>query len=255
MPSPFPGMNPYLEQEDAWHDFHERFLITAAEIINAQVGVNYIVKIDEHVYIHDVSGERRAFLGRADLSVAGRRGAEAASSATGVLEAPVKVRLPIVDVETESFLEIRDRRTRHLITVLELLSPSNKSVGRDREQYIDKRNQLLARRVHFVELDLLRGGPRMPFEDLPPCDYYALVSRPEPRPEAPLWPIRLAERLPLIPIPLRDPDPDARLDLQETLHRVYDAAGYAKFIYEGAPVPPLTPADAAWAQQFLPPAG
>ena len=61
MPSPFPGMNPYLEQEDAWHDFHERFMPLAAERIAAQVDPRYIVKIDEHVYIHELSAEQRRF--------------------------------------------------------------------------------------------------------------------------------------------------------------------------------------------------
>jgi hypothetical protein len=56
MPSPFPGMNPYLEQEEAWHDFHERFMPVAAEALEAQVGPNSIVKIDEQVYVHELSG-------------------------------------------------------------------------------------------------------------------------------------------------------------------------------------------------------
>jgi hypothetical protein len=60
--------------------------------------------------------------------------------------------------------------------------------------------------------------------------------------------LRLRERLPVIPIPLRAPDSDARLDLQEALHRLYDAAGYEDYIYSGAPQPPLHPDDAAWAR-------
>ena len=107
--------------------------------------------------------------------------------------------------------------------------------------------------MHFVEIDLLRGGPRMPWLDMPACDYYAVVSRFEERPErAGFWPIRLRERLPEIPIPLRQGDADARLDLQQVLHRIYDAAGYAYHIYSGPPEPLLAAEDAAWAQQFLP---
>ena len=70
MPSPFPGMNPYLEQEDAWHDFHERFMPAAAEVLSAQVDPRYIVKIDEHVYVHEMAPDSRRFLGRADVTVA-----------------------------------------------------------------------------------------------------------------------------------------------------------------------------------------
>ena len=104
--------------------------------------------------------------------------------------------------------------------------------------------------MNLVELDLLRGGPRLPLEDLPACDYYALVARPEEHPRAAVWPIRLRDALPTIPIPLRPPDDDARSDLQAVLQRVYDAAGYRHYVYEGSPRPPLPKADQAWAAEL-----
>ena len=119
-----------------------------------------------------------------------------------------------VDVEHLSFVEIRDRQGRDLVTVIELLSPTNKRPGPDREQYLAKRRQLLASGVHLVEIDLLRGHPRLPLDDLPPCDYYVMVSRAEERPQAGLWPLGLRDPLPPIPVPLRAADPDASLDLQ-----------------------------------------
>jgi hypothetical protein len=216
MPSPFPGMNPYLEQVRAWHDFHERFIPKAAEQITPQVRPAYIVRIDEHVYIAPVYG----------------------------------LLSPAVDMERHAFLEIQDRYTREVITVIELLSPSNKSS--DHEQYLAKRRQFLASPVHLVELDLLRGGPRLSLQNLPKCDYYAIVSRAEERPRVGVWPIRLRDRLPVIPIPLRSDEPAARLDLQEVVHLVYDAAAYEDYIYKGEPEPRLRPADAKWARQFLP---
>ena len=203
MPSPFPGMNPYLEQDDAWEVFHGQFIPVAMEILNAQAGPDYIVKMDERIYVHDVEQDARVFLGRADVSVAHPQEGGETSSGTALLEAPAKVRLPVVDLERDPFIEIRDRRSRRLITVIELLSPSNKNPGRDRDQYINKRDQLLGGSVHFVEIDLLRGGPRMPAEDLPECDYCVIVSRAELRPTAGVWPIHLREPLPTIPIPLR----------------------------------------------------
>jgi len=253
MPSPFPGMNPYLEQDDIWHDFHERLIPYVSEVIVPQVRPGYIVKLDEHVYIHERSAAEREFLGRADVGVARGDLPLPSRQATQVLEAPVQGRIPVaVDVERLSFVEIRDRRDRQLVTVLELLSPSNKRPGADREQYLAKRRQLLAGNVHLVEIDLLRGGPRMPLEDLPDCDYCIMVSRIEKRPDVGIWPIRLRERLPVIPIPLRAPDADARLDLQEAVNHLYDAAGYEDYIYTGAPQPPLHPDDASWSRQFLP---
>jgi hypothetical protein len=248
-------MNPYLEQDDVWNDFHERFMPYVADLIGAQLAAHYIVKIDEHVFIHEPSCEQRVFLGRGDVFVASRQPSaqEGTAGVSALTAAPAEVQLPAVDVEGVSYLEIRDRRDRRLVTVIELLSPSNKYSGPDREQYLGKRGRLLRRSVHLVEVDLLRGGPRMPFASaLPECDYYAMVSRMEKRPRADFWPIRLRDPLPVIPVPLREPDADARLDLAAVLHHVYDAARYVNYIYEGTPQPALSAEETAWASQFVP---
>ena len=136
------------------------------------------------------------------------------------------------------------------MTVVELLSPSNKRLGSDRDQYLAKREQILGSTAHLVEIDLLRGGKPMPVVDRPDCDYSVLVSRVEQRPEAGFWPIHLRSHLPEIPVPLRPPDADARLDLQAILHRLYDAAGYEDYIYGGNPDPLLAPDDLEWARTF-----
>ncbi len=251
MTSPFPGMNPYLEQEDAWEDFHGSFMPVARELLEAQVGADYFVKIEEHIYIHELSAEQRRFLGRADVSVS-RPPDPSSQPGTAVLPGAIPVRLPAIDVERQSFLQIRDRRNRRVVTVIELLSPSNKRPGADREQFEAKRAAVLASSAHYVEIDLLRGWPRMPVEDPPACDYWVLVSRYEERPGASLWPVGLRERLPEISVPLQVPDANIRLDLQQIVHRVYDAANYGKYIYTSDPVPPLSAEDAAWAQQFVP---
>jgi uncharacterized protein DUF4058 len=251
MPSPFPGMNPYLEHEDAWHDFHERFIPAVAEAIGPQVRPAYIVKIDQHLYIHELPADERRLVGRSDVSIA-RSPDAAAAPRTAVLEDPMEIVLPAVDWERHAFIEIRDRDSRDVVTVVELLSPSNKNPGSDREQYLGKRAHALRSRAHLVEIDLLRGGPRMPHIAVPDGDYCVVVSRTERRPRIGVWPVRLRDRLPVVPIPLRAPDPDARLDLQAVLHRVYDAAGYQDYVYAHPPQPPLRPEDADWARQFLP---
>ena len=253
MASPFPGMNPYLEQDDVWHDFHERFLPAAAEVIGAQVQPDYIVKIDEHVYVHELPHEPRRLLGRADLAVTPAHDPGESRPAVGLLDAPARVRIPAVDVEREAFVEIRDRRSRELVCVVELLSSSNKYSGPDREQYLAKRRLILNSPAHLVEIDLLRGGAAMPSEDRPSCTYSVMVSRAGDRPEAGFWAIGLRDRLPSIPIPLRPPHTNAWLDIQALLHRVYDAAGYQLYIYEDTPSPGLAQDDAAWSRQFLPP--
>jgi hypothetical protein len=245
-------MNPYIERASVWHDFHERWIPLAADLLGAQVLPRYFVRVDEQMYIHELSAGERRFVGRADILVPALAPPDTAAISAGVvLSAPAEVGIPAVDTESESFLEIRDRESRELVTVVELLSPSNKYHGPDREQYLAKARQLQRSWVHFVEIDLLRGGPRMPWLDMPTCDYCAVVSRFEQRPKAGIWPIRLPDRLPEIPIPLRRGDGDARLDLQKLLDRIYDAAGYAYHIYSGPPEPALSSADAAWAEQFL----
>jgi hypothetical protein len=248
-------MNPYLEHEDAWHNFHEQFPDRVVEVLEPQVGPNYFLKVDEHVYIHELPDNQRRFLGRADAALSRKpdRGeTQEAGSSTATIRAPRHVLLPAVDKIGLSYVEIRDRRSRRLVTVIELLSPSNKNPGADREQYEYKRAEILASPAHLVEIDLLRGGQRMPFEEPIECDYCILVSRSQERRKADLWTLGLREVLPVISIPLGGDHPEPKLDLQGVLNHLYDTRGYEKFIYETPPDPPLAPADAIWAQDFLP---
>jgi hypothetical protein len=103
----------------------------------------------------------------------------------------------------------------------------------------------------LVEIDLLRGGERMPVEEMPACDYIVMVSRSYERPRVELWPLALRDPLPTIPIPLRRGDRDATIDLQRLLHEQFDAAGYEDYIYRGRPQPPLSEIDAKWAESLV----
>jgi hypothetical protein len=245
-------MNPYFEQTDLWLDFHTEFLSAFRRVLAPRVGPNYIVQLEEHIYIHDLPADPRQRLGTADLSLVETATRVAADAFVGLLEAPARVWLPEQDLEKVPYLEVRDRKGRELVSVIELLSPSNKRPGDDREQYLAKRRVLLRSDVHFVEIDLLRGWPPMPQGGRPECDYSVMVSRAEERRAAGFWPIRLRERLPVVPVPLRAPDTAALVDLQEVLDRAYDGPGYERFIYNGEPEPTLDPADAEWARQFVP---
>src|SRR3954451_16275388 len=100
MPSPFPGMNPYIERASVWHDFHERWIPLAADLIGAQVLPRYFVRIDKQMYIHELSGEERRFLGRGDILVPALQppGTATAVAMSPVLEAPAEVGVPAVDV-------------------------------------------------------------------------------------------------------------------------------------------------------------
>lgn len=251
MPSPFPGVNPFLEQDDAWEDFHGNFITSAQALLNPRVGSNYYVKIEVRLILHELSAEERRFFGKADVGVSAADSSGPGQVSSAVLAAPVQLQLPAVEIERHSSLEIRDRRNRRVVTVIELLSPSNKGPREDREDYLAKRRQILAGNTHLVEIDLRRGGQRPDIPSLPPCDYYALVSQYEDRPKLGFWPIGLRDPLPVIPIPLSLPDPPVELDLKAVLDRAYDAADYGKYIYHDTPEPPLAEDDAAWAKGVI----
>src|SRR5207244_90354 len=175
MPSPFPGMNPYLEQNDTWEDFHDNLIVRAQEMLTGLVGPNYLVKIEVRLYLHELSAEERRHFGRADVGVTAPAAPQPSSAGASTLTAPVRLTLPAVDIERHSSLEIRDRRNRRLVTVVELLSPTNKTPGADRNEYLAKRAQILAGSTHLVEIDLGRGGERPRPPEIPACDYYVLV--------------------------------------------------------------------------------
>lgn len=250
MPSPFPGMNPFLENPGIWHGFHQRLVTAIADELTALLRPNYIVLLEEQIYLHELSEESRSLAGRADVALAERLGG-ASQAASATPEVPLVGRLvEALEEEHLGYVEIRDRFSRELVTVIELLSPANKRPGPDREQYLSKRRRLLRSTAHLVELDLLRAWPRMPVEKLPICDYLILVSRAEKRPHVELWPLGMRTPLPDVPVPLHSPA-TVVLELQSLVHDVYDAGGYEDYLYETAIEPPLSPADAAWASEVV----
>jgi hypothetical protein len=170
--------------------------------------------------------------------------------AVATAPAPVQVRVPL-DVPTRVVsVYIRQRDTARLVAVIELLSPVNKRRGKGREEYLEKRRTFLTSPVHVIEIDLLRRYPRMPFDDpLPPAHYIVMVCKAGERPRSSVWPISVRQPLPTIPIPLLPPDPPVPLDLGQALRTAYERARHdLRVDYHKPPVPPLAPADAAWAE-------
>jgi hypothetical protein len=248
-------MNPYVEHPTGWRDFHTHFAPVVVGQLVPQVRPKYVARLELDIYIHELSSNERKLFAGADNTVTLAEVAPVTSgSSVATIEAPAHARIPTLAVRKvkSAFVEIRDKSSREVVCVIELLSPTNKSRTEDRAAYLSKREQLLHSGAHFVEIDLLRGGPRMPMDDLPDCDYYAMVSRVERRPDVDIWPLRLADPLPTIPIPLRSPDPDARLDIAAALNQIYDSAGFEDYIYNDSPRPALEPAEVEWSRRFLP---
>jgi hypothetical protein len=212
MPSPFPGMNPYFEQPDVWRGFRTDFLVELRRAINRVVRPKYRAYLEESVYIDDQATGAFAV---ADVAVSRRPGRPRGRSAgAAVAAAPVTATLPDWVQRTHRWLTIRDSQDRTVVTVVGLLSPSNKSGGDDGARYRAKRRKVLRSAANLVEIDLLRGGRRMPLDQLPECDYCVVVSRRPDRPRVGLWPVGLREPLPAVPIPLRPGDPEPTVELK-----------------------------------------
>ncbi len=248
MPSPFPGMNPYLET--IWHDFHERYIPAAAAFLTPQVRPKYFVTIDDNLYLHELTTSDEFRLGRPDLAVVRGERVAPGGSTSAILEAPAHVLLPESDIEHLSYLKIVDRQSRDVVTVIELLSPANKNAGANRLQYLAKRAAILESDAHFIEIDLLLSGLPAPVGGRPECLYSVLVSRVESRPSAEFWPFGLRDRMPTIPVPLGRDEKDAVLDLRAVLDRVYDESAYEDYLYFGEHQLRLSADDVRWARSI-----
>jgi hypothetical protein len=255
MPSPFPGIDPFLEAQGYWEEFHWKYINYVQEALAETVPVDYEVRIRERlslVYDPDLSPPRKILPDVAVLQATGTMRARPATVGTATLE-PIVLALPRyqIDEVSEPRIEIRRFPNRELITAIELLSPSNKQAPGDR-QYDRKRLELLNQRVHLVELDFLIDGERLPMEDeLPEGHHYALVSRAERRFYADTYVWTIRDPLPSIPIPLKDPDPDILLDLAAVFARVFQGARYERSIDYAAPLDlPLSNEDRTWAESL-----
>jgi hypothetical protein len=252
MLSPFPGMDPYLEISGDWRDFHARFLNSCADALAERLPKNYVARIEEQFQVLEYPQEAEQHR-YPDVAVARIRPAPTASApptAIATLEPEViPLVTTIIEEVKERWIEIRRRPGWTPVTIIELLSPTNKH-GHGHDDYLYKRVSLIARSIHLVELDLLIGGHRLPMGRPLRGDYHVLVSRTEERPLSNVysWPIRQA--LPIIPIPLLAPDPDVPLDLAAVFTTVYQRGQYDRSIDYRAPLDlPLGAADRAWAEE------
>lgn len=258
MPSPFPGMDPYLEHPGRWPDVHHRLISIASDLLTAQLRPKYFVRVEERVYLSDQQDSGRAVIIPDMRVVAGsgrqRQGTtRPADSAVATIEPVIATTLFDEEIH-EARLEVIDRELRSVITVIEVLSPTNKYPGsRGQRSYQEKRLEVMRSPSHFVEIDLLRAGTAIEvLQTLPEHEYLVHVSCFEDRPKGKLWPIPLRGPLPKIEIPLRAGDAPATLDLQEVFTLAYDRGAYDLDIdYRSDPVPPLSTIHAEWADQLL----
>ncbi len=254
MPKPFPGMDPYLEDPVAWRDLHHLLSSRIRLDLTPQIRPRYVARVDVR-YVMDYADGGQISVMYPDVDIiehirAPQQSSRAASPTVATTTAPLILATLMPAQEKVVTIQIRDARTKQLVTVIELLSPVNKRpYSPGREEYLSKRGNLLQSSVHLIEIDLLRAGERVPMIDpLPDAPYFVILSRADRRPLCEVWPINLRDPLPVVPVPLLAPDADAQLDLGTALHDVYDGAGYDDWLdyTHPPPDPPLAPADAAW---------
>jgi hypothetical protein len=252
MPSPFPGMDPYLEISGDWRDFHARFLNFCADALADQLPDNYVARIEEEFQILEWPEEtvQRRLPDVAISQTRPSRRAHSGATAVPTLEPElIPLVTTVVEDVKERWIEIRRRPDWAPVTIIELLSPTNKS-GQGHTDYLYKRVSLIARPIHLVELDLLIAGRRLPMKRPLRGMYHALVSRTENRPMAEVFSWLIRDSLPTIPVPLMAPDSDIALDLSKVFKTVYRRGQYQRSIDYHAPLQlPLSAKDRGWAQK------
>jgi Protein of unknown function (DUF4058) len=275
MSSPFPGMDPYLEAPRIWPDLHNALAGEIRNELNQTLPSPYYARLEmrPELGIVDQEGERQRIV--PDVTVVRYPDVSKApgGGAVAVVERPRRDISPSLDSATSlgkirhHFVEIRDPSQGHkLITLIEIVTPSNKRAGPDREAYGFKQREVLESDANLIELDFVRAGRRiLPTVDLktliktikPPPAYVVLINRAWQRTSFAthyqIFPVGLREWLPCIPVPLKRGEEEVPLDLQFVFNRAYNTGPYRRGAVDYAkrpPFPRLDPEDAAWAAEL-----
>jgi hypothetical protein len=247
----FPGMDPYLEDAQIWPGVHASFIVYLRDHLQPSLRPRYVAAVQERVYLE---GPNREIIPDAWLRQS-RPGSSRESAVLAEEDAAVLVEVEPLEVH-EPYITILDRHSgQRVVTVIEVVSPTNKYAGPGRESYLAKQREVLGSDAHLVEIDLLRTGPHalaVPEYKARGKGFYdyliSLNRATKTRTGYALYLCTVRERLPRIKIPLADPDPDVRLDLQGVLNHTYEQGSYRDRLNYDVPCkPPLSPADQAWA--------
>ncbi|MBI4670187.1 MAG: DUF4058 family protein [Chloroflexi bacterium] len=249
MRSPFPGMDPYLEDPDGWRGFHARLIVTISDQLTARVAPNFIVDIEERVDIIEFGVPNKRFI-EPDTYVISKPVRKLREAAIGTITPATLVEPFSTERVVERYIELRDAKTREVVTVIEVLSPTNKAEGKGSETFQNKREKVMHSNAHWIEIDLLRGGERFKLV-AGQSDYIALLKRAHIEHPYEVWFFNLRDKMPTIAVPLRPPFQDVPLDLQVAFDVTYERARYADSVDYAVepPPPPLREEDAAWVRE------
>lgn len=265
MNSPFPGMDPYIESSGLWRNFHANLMIKIQDALADLVPKKYLVRAEERSYlllavedgkdVREFYPDVRVVEPKTEPGKRGKRRATAsvASGTVATQQRPMQLTAFVEHEVRETFIEIYVTEPAHrLVTTIEVLSPSNKDRGgHGWDLYLRKRQAALVCQVHLVEIDLLRGGIRLPMRDpWPDSPYTLLVARGGREYACDVWPAYFHHPLPALPIPLAAPDPDVTLEMQPLIDAIYDRLRYASSINYTKPLLPTpTAAEQDWLKQ------
>lgn len=225
----FLGMDPYLEDAHLWPNVHLALINSIQVALTPLVVPNYYVAAEERTYISAIDPD--SLVGRADAAIIGTPTssslAPSSHASVGLLGYPVPVETPVTEEIKERYLEIRQSSDHEVVTIIEILSPANKRAGKGREQYKQKREDVLTSLTSLIEIDLLRGGT--PFDVSPQYadfHYRILVSRAWQRPRGDLYPFNVDHPIPPINVPLREGESEPTLALGDLLRTIYAQSRY-----------------------------
>lgn len=254
MKSPFPGMDPYLEQY--WRDVHQRLCIYSADSLQPQIRPSLLARVDERLVVETDSGRRsinpdvRIFQQRPD-----RAGIDIESS-VGVAEPLLITQRD--DPVYEGFVQIIDPAAGGaLVTVIEFLSITNKRSKLGIDDYRSKQFEATEAGVSVVEIDLLRAGEwvrQVEEAQIPPdkrSPYRVCVQRGWKPGQFSYYHFPIREPLLKLPIPLREGEREALLDLQEIIERVYENGAYESINYNLPPLPAFDEPTEKWARELI----
>jgi hypothetical protein len=253
MPSPFPGMDPYLESPSIWPDVHHELISQIRASLNQRLSDDYVARVELRVY---AVGEEEPSIDLMipDVRIEHKKAEEKSDRSNGkqtALAEPEVIPHLLDNEVKEAFLEIRNAESGVLVTIIELLSPSNKASGSNgRKSLIDKRRTTVESGVHWVEIDLLRAGSPT-VGSLRRSDYRIIMYRVN-QSHGRCWRFNVRDPLPAFGIPLRAGDKDVSLDLDAVFRAAYETARYGRTIdYRREPIPPLRTGDKKWADKLL----
>ncbi|MEM7539241.1 MAG: DUF4058 family protein [Chloroflexota bacterium] len=260
--SPFPGMDPYLEEGKHWRGFHGHLAVEIVRSLNQRITPKYVAHMEVHTAAHELvisqtpphiqSDIHDMYPDVAILQNNPNATMTATPKSIAVIDAPFERVFQRPEADKLRTVHIYHSETQEVVTAIEILSPANK-VGENLRRYQQKRSRIIESDVHLIEIDLLRGGhrPGPEVRTLPTETDYVLLRNSEQDDVyriSKIWPVAINEPLPSIPVPLLYPDGDIALDFGMLLNEIYAINHYHLLIdyKQPPPSPKLRPEMAAW---------